>query len=767
MQKVINDPANLAESGQDLSVDEVTQRNERYAEIEQVFRKAFDQQRTYLTQLISAYDKYLQQLENLEAELFQYADLSKTIAEYIDERVLWIRSNDAINWNSLATDFQSLKSIFDKEKWSIVLRCLSDDFWDHLFLYSLFLVIWSFLFATQSQQTERIKQTSKKAASRLNTSLKPTIQSTLMTFSKSCILPLPLLFLSWRLYAGASSTTQFGEQTKNLYMLASNFLLVGFWILTLEFVRNTHRPKGLAQSHFNWPESTCQGVTKQVRTFIFLVTPLIVLIAILNAWKAEGDSEILKRILAVGVFMLIAFSLRRLTDTDQGAISPWVEANQNSWIDKFASVFQVVAFVVPLFLAVLSWIGFSYTSDQLAMRLAETALLLFGILFLRAFFLRWLSLRHRRIAVEQARKTRAALADEEHQHDAVTRAVVNEAQEQKVVLAEVSAQTRRLLNTTLVVLGLFGVWLIWSAVLPALHYFDEINLPGTTVRIPALFSAVVLAILTATAARNVPGLMQITLLEWLPLEKSSRYAIAAISQYIIAIFGLLAISGQLSIGWDQVQWLAAALTFGLGFGLQEIFANFVAGIIILFEQPVRVGDVVTIDGVSGVVSRIRIRSTTITDWDRKEYIVPNREFITGKLLNWTLTDTTTRLTIPVGVAYGTDPKLVYDILRKTVDDHPEILKEPEPVITFDQFGDSSLNFTVRAFLPTLDKRLLTIHDLHIAINSAFAEAGIEIPFPQRDLHIRSAVELPVVSSRAEPASHLEQEKNRIAGETSS
>ena len=172
-------------------------------------------------------------------------------------------------------------------------------------------------------------------------------------------------------------------------------------------------------------------------------------------------------------------------------------------------------------------------------------------------------------------------------------------------------------------------------------------------------------------------------------------------------------------------------------GLQEIFANFVSGLIILFERPVRIGDVVTIDGVSGSVSRIQIRATTITDWDRKEYIVPNREFVTGRLLNWTLSDRTNRIVINVGVAYGSDTLLARSLLLQVARKHPAILDDPAPIATFEGFGDSTLDLILRCYLPSLDDRLRTVTELHEAIDREFKAAGIEIAFPQRDLHVRA------------------------------
>jgi potassium efflux system protein len=223
----------------------------------------------------------------------------------------------------------------------------------------------------------------------------------------------------------------------------------------------------------------------------------------------------------------------------------------------------------------------------------------------------------------------------------------------------------------------------------------------------------------------------------LTLDAGARYAVTAVSKYIITVIGVVVAFGQLGIGWSQVQWLVAAVSVGLGFGLQEIFANFVSGLVLLFERPIRIGDIVSVGDVTGKVSRIRIRATTITDWDLRELVVPNKEFITGRVMNWTLSDTVSRMTIQVGVAYGTDPELTKQTLLKVAAAHPLVLKEPPPHALFDAFGDSTLNFTLRVYMASRDSYLELRHDLHKGIDAAFREAGIEIAFPQRDLHIRS------------------------------
>ena len=281
--------------------------------------------------------------------------------------------------------------------------------------------------------------------------------------------------------------------------------------------------------------------------------------------------------------------------------------------------------------------------------------------------------------------------------------------------------------------------LIWNDLLPGLRMLDRVTLwsTGTTTVNPVTLRDLLFALLsiavTLYAVKSLPALIEMFFLQ--PLSVGARYAISTMFRYAIAAFGFVFGLSFLSIPWSQLSWIVAAASVGLGFGLQEILANFVSGIILLLEQPIRVGDIVTVDGSTGVVSKMQIRATTVTNWDRQELVIPNKDLGTGKLLNWTLSNVINRVVINVGVAYGSDANQVRDILLGVVCSHPEVLEDPLPLVTFEQFGDSSLNFVIRCYLPTLEKRLSTIHELHAAIGDALKAADIEIPFPQRDIHM--------------------------------
>ncbi len=262
----------------------------------------------------------------------------------------------------------------------------------------------------------------------------------------------------------------------------------------------------------------------------------------------------------------------------------------------------------------------------------------------------------------------------------------------------------------------------------------------TPITLANLLLAVPIIVLTIVAAKNLPGLLEIALLQHLPFENAARYAITTTSCYAIIVLGICLTFNSIGVRWASVQWLVAALGVGLGFGLQEIFANFVSGLILLFEQPIRVGDVITLGDTTGSVSRIRMRATTITNWDRQELIIPNKDLITGKLLNWTLTDSTNRIVITIGIAYRSDTDRACQVVLKLCNEHPSVMRSPQPTVTFEAIRESSLEIKARVFVETLDVRLQTQHDLHTSIHRMLVEEGIELAYPQRDIHFKSVPE---------------------------
>ncbi len=224
---------------------------------------------------------------------------------------------------------------------------------------------------------------------------------------------------------------------------------------------------------------------------------------------------------------------------------------------------------------------------------------------------------------------------------------------------------------------------------------------------------------------------------------------ATLARYGITIAGTVSALSLLGLRWSQLQWMAAALTVGLGFGLQEIFANFVSGLILLVERPFRVGDVITINQHTGTVTRIRTRATTVLDFDNQEIVIPNKTFITGQVTNWTLSDDVTRLIIDVSVAHGSDPAEVQRMLLAIAAEHPKVLREPEANCWFMALEGQGQKFELRVYVGAVDDRLPVRNDLNRSINARLKAAGIAVAFPQMDIHVRDLPPAPAAPQQAQ------------------
>jgi potassium efflux system protein len=250
--------------------------------------------------------------------------------------------------------------------------------------------------------------------------------------------------------------------------------------------------------------------------------------------------------------------------------------------------------------------------------------------------------------------------------------------------------------------------------------------------------ALFIGILISMLLGNIPVLLQFSLFRWRKFDRGGEYAVTTICRYLVLMIGILVVSGILGLNWSKVQWLAAALTFGIGFGLQEIFANFAAGLILLVDRSIRVGDVVTVGNLSGVVSRIQTRATTVTLWDRSEMVVPNKEFITSKLVNWTRSNPETRVDLKVGVAYGSDVERVREVLMRVAKTHPAVLKQPPPQALLTGFAESAINFELQVFGMYTYGRPVLLDELHRSVMKEFEKENIIIAFPQLDVHLNAA-----------------------------
>jgi len=275
----------------------------------------------------------------------------------------------------------------------------------------------------------------------------------------------------------------------------------------------------------------------------------------------------------------------------------------------------------------------------------------------------------------------------------------------------------------------------WSGVVGA-----GVQIGQTRFTVGRLLLASLAVYLAAVASWILRSLLDRAVFERRRFDRGVRDSIATLLHYTLVVFGVFIALSVFGVDLSNLALIAGALSVGIGFGLQNVVNNFVSGLILLFERPVRIGDIVVLGDEQGTITKIGMRSTVLTTFNGAELIVPNGDLISQKVINWTLTTPRARLVLPVSVAYGNDPARVIALLQEIGGGYSLALEEPAPMAIFTGFGDSSVDFELRVWLAAFDQLLQARSELAALITRRFAEEGLEIPFPQRDLHVRSVDE---------------------------
>ncbi|MBN1008631.1 mechanosensitive ion channel domain-containing protein [Amphritea pacifica] len=689
----------------------------KLSQLQQSLNELISEQRTLQQKLISELSQLLLIQEQFNAQITASRAL-------FNKHLLWLPSTEPV---SAGWPAQIINGFIDlSAELPALLKPYRALLMDKVTLPSgLFLAVLPFaLFCRRylnKRQPKWCSQIGNVSQDHISHTLRPLLYGPLAT------LPIPLfLYVLGRKIGGDEAAVR-----NLLYMLASIswlYLTIMLWL---------QQPHGLLQGQFSLPEHTTATLRKRLSWLFWINTPLIAFLMLLDLSTNEtviaGPTRLILLLITIG-FTLFWISLWRATPHAQHTTDGKLWNNISVWIGA------VIAFNVTM-AGMILW-GYILSAGiliGLMFLLVCIAILAYLIFHLGR---RWLLIEERKLLFAQTLARRAEILSAREEQKETPPPL----KENFVDLQTISEQGNMLLKTVTALIFLTLAWFTLGWTLPALEALDSVTLWSTGSNDSGVLSFITLkqiifalAALTVTfiAARNLPGLFELLVLNYLPLAPGTSFAVSTLLKYSLYIIGLISFLNFLGLEWSKLQWLVAALGVGLGFGLQEIVANFVSGLIILFEKPVRIGDTVTIGGVSGNVSRIQIRATTITDWDRKEVIIPNKTFITDQLINWSLTDAITRIVIPVGVAYGSDTPLVTKLLLQAAADNKHVLTEPAPLAFFLAFGNSTLDFELRAHISSMDIRNQTVHELHSAIDRLFREHNIEIAFPQMDLHLRS------------------------------
>ncbi|MEO6075490.1 MAG: mechanosensitive ion channel domain-containing protein [Dokdonella sp.] len=677
----------------------------------------------------------------IDAELRQQTSQLRSL---LNERLLWLPSATAISAAWLTQEVgPNLHWLFSPDNIGKLPMTLWEQLRQHWIAVPLLVLLIVALLATRKRLIASLEALAKPVGHRGDS-----FTVTLLAAVVSLLIALPPPLIIGTLGAMLISAI---SQVSYIRAIGAGLINAAIVLFMLGVFQAMCRHFGLFVVHFGWDE---QGTRRLGRALHLLALALAPAAFLKGMADSVGSVELVEGIGRLG-FMIgslgLAVFMYRVFRPHDGALTGDLDRDKFIWRTRHIWFWVLVA--VPLALAVLSAIGYFATASQLQARLFTTGWIFLLIVIGYRTAMRGVIVTGRRTAYEQAeaRHLKAKQqSDNANDESMASEGPIESAEEADIDVVEVSRQTRTLLRAASALLLALLLWGVWKSMFAALNVFDQVVLwshvvttpTGDSVSAVTLFDvlrSLLAVVLTFVAARNLPGFLEIVVLQRLHIDAGTRYAISTIGRYLILAIGLVTAFNWIGADWSELQWIIAALGVGLGFGLQEIVANFVSGIIILFERPVRVGDLVSIGTNTGTVTRIQIRAITITDFDNFEVLVPNKAFITSPVQNWSLTSPMTRLLLKVGVAYGTDIAQARALILGAAQSHPNVLKTPAASAMFVNFGESSLDFELRAYVGKIDHRLGTTNDLLTAIDTALKSAGIEIPFPQRDLHLRSGV----------------------------
>lgn len=718
-----------------------------------------------LLDLINGPSRLIAQAHELATAKTDLAIRVEDLERFIDARILWIRSDPAITRVSPRAALRGLRSLIEPSPWSTLWNDVRDR---PVFLAANAVALPALgvlLVTGHFYLRRRLARVNQRVQMPATDRFWLTLVAIGLVLLLAAPIPLAIAGIS-RLFLFLSNpevpiATWVGVGLQR----AVGAVFVGASLIGLTL------PGGVGETHFRWPKAS----TAAVRRHLLWYTPAVAAIgATLTGARAVADPDALvfsRYLVLVGFAVSAAFFalllrphgplMRNVVET-----SIW-RGWRYTWPILYIAV--VGAFVA---LGVLHALGWSFSARALARCLFDSALVVAVLVLARAVLLRWMSIARRRLAFEQHRKLLESMAQQEQQGESVGSPVVQRGDEDDMVAAppaqpqldliSIQRQTRQLVALGVWTLGILMVLPIWRDVFPALERIDDIRLLPISVAdhestatlrdagryvlsLADLLGALLVVFVGAMAIRNVPPLFDGFVLSRTRLDIGARYAATTLARYgLLAIVAFLFLS---SVGFTgkSLGWAIAGLSVGLGLGLQEFVGNLVAGLSLLFERSVRPGDRIVVGNVEGVVKSMSIRATILTDWDRRDVVIPNRKLIADVVINETRTDLSSRAIIKVGVAYGADTRLVERLLLDTVRRHPHV---EDVLCTFDAFGDNALNFTLRIYITDVGQRLAIVNEIHHGINEAFRARNIEISFPQRDLHLRDgSLDVRIVDAR--------------------
>ncbi|MFV7772344.1 mechanosensitive ion channel domain-containing protein [Shewanella marisflavi] len=701
--------------------------------------KLLSAQQTLQRQLLENYDLYLGELAELRVQYEQLSQQYQTLKTTLNEHLFWVANANSIDGHWVSDLLQSTQWLLTQAPWHQVKDSLSEQ----STLWSWWVILMVLCLVMQDLITPKFTQLMAKNVTYVGNVTQDkfiyTFYTLVASLLYSTIKPLPLIV----------GGLIFHLSDHNLVSsLGMGVLAIGMLYLLYRFTYLLALDNGLLIGHFKGNKLIIRAGQQRLRALTVLAMPIVGVVGFTETLEASMVRNSLGR----GAFILLAVMLFWFYRDLLSLSKLEHHYHQN---DKNKRLLQKllwsILILLPPICAVLAFRGYYFTAYQMLLQLQLSLILSLSFILLYLLIKRWMLIERRRIAFNRAKAKRAEiLAQREKEDDPNSNEPPDTYEEPVVDLETISSQSLGLVRSLLTLAFLISLIGLWTQTHSAIFSFlDGITLwtssstvDGIAQQLPITLKSLLLGLIivgfSLMIATNLPGLLELMILQRLDLSQGTGFAVTTVSRYLVVFFGMLSGFSTLGMEWSKLQWLVAALSVGLGFGLQEIFANFISGLIILFEKPVRIGDTVTIRELTGTVSKIQIRATTIVDWDRKEIIVPNKAFITEQLINWSLSDPITRVIVYVSVARDSDPARVEAALYQAVEECDDALTTPEPEVWFAGFGKHTQDYEIRAYAKDMNTRWPLRHKLHKQVSKTLRENNLELAYPQLEVHIKGS-----------------------------
>ncbi|MBC8949038.1 MULTISPECIES: miniconductance mechanosensitive channel MscM [Xenorhabdus] len=705
-------------------------------EQKKVYESLIRTRKELLNSLLSGYDNEILEQTQFKVITNKLNDALKEVQDATHRYLFWVADVNPISLNYPLQVVQNLTRLLSLDTFSQLGAAIHSMLTKQDTLLYLLGTLLLVIFSVSSHR--QYHAFLERSSNRIGKVTQDHFSLTMRTVFWSVVAALPLPMLWSAIGYGLQNAWQYPMATAIGNGVRETTPVLWVFMLSAAFAH----PNGLFIAHFRWPEERIKRAMRFYRLSIFLIVPLMMALITFNHYKDQDFIATLGRL----CFIMLCISLSLVTSSLKRAGIPLYMDKHGSGENIVSSVLWWILLSAPILAALASILGYLQTSQALLGRLETSVAIWFFLLVVYHIVRRWMLIQRRKIAFERAKQRRAEIlaqrAKSEEDSGNINSSVEGtiEVEEPVIDLDAISAQSLGLVRSILTMTALVSLILLWSELHSAFSFLENIRLWDVSTTIngvdsvqPITLGSVLIAILviviTTQLVRNLPALLELALLQHLVLTPGTGYAITTLTKYSITLIGGLVGFSLVGIEWSKIQWLIAAMGVGLGFGLQEIFTNIISGLIILFEKPIRIGDTVTIRGLTGSITKINTRATTLSDWDKKEIIVPNKAFITEQFINWSLSDTITRIVLTIPVPADVDSANATDILMSAAKSSPFILDNPMPEVYLVDLQQGIQIYELRAYAAEMGHRMPARHEVHQHILQEFRKHDITLPFP--------------------------------------